>query len=183
MFKITIIVLGKLKEKAYIELEKEYIKRLSPFAKIKIIELPEVSYGKNPDLDKVKTQEAEKIVSILPKNSVVILLEESGTLRDSKDFSKFLERTGSLGKELVFVDRTAALVNQKLSEILKEGGLISTDKVAILACMNLASELLKLKEENEQIKVKLKKRLEKVLINIDTALTQEELSFITRSTE
>jgi cell division protein ZapA (FtsZ GTPase activity inhibitor) len=82
-----------------------------------------------------------------------------------------------------FVDRTTTLINQKLNKILKKRGLISTDKVAILACMNLASELLKLKEENEQIKVKLKKRLEKVLINIDTALTQEELSFITRSTE
>jgi 23S rRNA (pseudouridine1915-N3)-methyltransferase len=116
MFKITIIVLGKLKEKAYIELEKEYIKRLSPFAKIKIIELPEVSYGKNPDLDKVKTQEAEKIVSILPKNSVVILLEESGTLRDSKDFSKFLERTGSLGKELVFVIGSGVGLHSSLKE-------------------------------------------------------------------
>ena len=103
MFKIKIVVLGKFKEKAYRELEAEFLKRLSPFAKIKVIELPEIGYGKNHDLEKIKQQEAEKIVKQLPEGAVVILLEEKGTLRNSKDFAVFLERVGGLGKELVFV--------------------------------------------------------------------------------
>jgi 23S rRNA (pseudouridine1915-N3)-methyltransferase len=103
MFKIKIIVLGKFKEKAFLELEKEYLKRLSPFAKIKVIELPEIGYGKNQDTQKIKEQEAQKIIGQLPKDAIVILLEEKGTLRNSRDFAVFLERVGGLGKELVFV--------------------------------------------------------------------------------
>jgi 23S rRNA (pseudouridine1915-N3)-methyltransferase len=103
MFKIKIIALGKFKEKAYRELEAEFLKRLSPFAKIKVIELPEIGYGKNQDLEKVKEQEAEKIIKQLPNDGVIILLEEKGNLRNSKDFAGFLERVGGLGKELVFV--------------------------------------------------------------------------------
>ncbi|MBI5530721.1 MAG: 23S rRNA (pseudouridine(1915)-N(3))-methyltransferase RlmH [Candidatus Doudnabacteria bacterium] len=103
MFKIKIIVLGKFKESAYKELEAEYLKRLSPFAKIKVIELPEIGYGKNQEIEKIKEQEAEKIIKQLPENGIVILLEEKGTLRNSPDFATFLERTGGLGKELIFV--------------------------------------------------------------------------------
>jgi len=103
MFKIRIIALGKFKEKAYKELEAEYLKRLNPYAKIKVVELPEISYRGSQDLDRVKEKEAESIIKQLPEGSVVILLEEKGSLRNSKDFATFLERTGGLGKELVFV--------------------------------------------------------------------------------
>jgi 23S rRNA (pseudouridine1915-N3)-methyltransferase len=103
MFKIRIIALGKFKEAAYRDLEKEFLKRLSPFAKIKVVELPEVSYGKNNNLDRIKQKEAESIIKNLPENGIVILLEEKGTLRDSKIFAQFLQRSGGLGKELVFV--------------------------------------------------------------------------------
>lgn len=116
MFKINIIALGKFKEKAYFELEKEYLKRLSPFCKLKLVELAEVSYGKNQDLEKVKQQEAEKIIKQLPKDSIVILLEEKGTLRNSKDFANFLERLGGLGREITFVLGSGI----GLSETLKE---------------------------------------------------------------
>lgn len=103
MFKITIVCLGKFKEKAFKDLEQEYLKRLSPFAKVKVIELPEIGYKPGQDLDKVKQQEAESIEKHLPKNAIVILLEETGKLRNSKEFAQFLDRTGSLGQELAFV--------------------------------------------------------------------------------
>ena len=69
------------------ELEKEYLKRLTQYAKVKIVELPEVPYRANDNLEKVKEQEAEKIIAQLPKDGLVILLEEKGTLRDSKNFA------------------------------------------------------------------------------------------------
>jgi 23S rRNA (pseudouridine1915-N3)-methyltransferase len=116
MFKIKIIALGKFKEKAYKELEAEFLKRLSPFAKIKVVELPEIGYGKNQDLEKIKQQEAEKIIKQLPKDGVVILLEEKGTLRSSNDFAVFLERIGGLGKELVFVIGSGIGLHQSLHQ-------------------------------------------------------------------
>lgn len=103
MLKIKIIALGKLKEIAYTDLEKEFLKRLPPFAKVKVFELAEVSYGKNPDLEKVKQQEMELIVKHLPSDGIIILLEEKGTQRTSRDFAKFLDRIGGLGSEIVFV--------------------------------------------------------------------------------
>ncbi|MDE2311990.1 MAG: 23S rRNA (pseudouridine(1915)-N(3))-methyltransferase RlmH [Patescibacteria group bacterium] len=103
MLKIRVVTLGKLKEQAFRDLEMEYLKRLSPFAKLKIVELPEISYRGNGDIDRAKQQEAEKIIKQLPEGGIVILLEEKGTLRNSKEFAAFLERTGGLGKELVFV--------------------------------------------------------------------------------
>lgn len=103
MFKIRIIALGKFKEKAFLELEREYLKRLNIYAKIKVVELPEVPYRKNDLPERVKEKEAETIIKHLPEGALVILLEEKGTLRNSVDFAAFLERVGAIGKEVVFV--------------------------------------------------------------------------------
>ena len=103
MLKIKIIVLGKLKEQAYKDLEKEFLKRLSPFAKVKLVELAEVSYGKNFEPERIKEQEANLILKQLPNDGIIILLEEKGVLRNSRDFSNFVERIGGMGRELVFV--------------------------------------------------------------------------------
>ena len=82
-----------------------------------------------------------------------------------------------------FVERTAKLVNERMSEIIRDGGVIPTDKVAILACMNIASELLKLQEDNQTTKDRMRKKLEKVLAVIDTCLAQEDLSYVTKQDE
>ncbi len=103
MLKITIICLGKFKEKAYIELEKEYLKRLKPFAKVKVVELAEVSYRSEDTAMKAKQKEADLVVKQLPDDGIIILLEEKGQKRDSVEFAQFLERIGGIGQEIVFV--------------------------------------------------------------------------------
>ncbi len=119
--KVTIICLGKFKEKAYIELEKEYLKRLSPFAKVKIIELSEESYTKNTDIDRIKQKEADSIIKNIPNNSgtgcIVILMEEKGTLRNSKDFALNYERISSLGQEIVFIIGSGVGLHESLKQI------------------------------------------------------------------
>lgn len=116
MFKIRIVVLGKFKEEAYTELEAEYLKRLNLYAKIKVVELSEEPYRKNDDVDKIKEREADNIIKQLPENAVIILLEEKGNLRNSKDFSVFLERVGGLGKELVFVIGSGVGLHESLKQ-------------------------------------------------------------------
>jgi 23S rRNA (pseudouridine1915-N3)-methyltransferase len=103
MQKITIICLGKFKEKAFIELEKEYLKRLSAFAKINLVELKEVSYREGQDIESVKLKEAALIQNHIPENAIVILLEEKGAVRNSQDFANFFGRITSLGQEIVFI--------------------------------------------------------------------------------
>lgn len=116
MFKIKIICLGKLKEKAFAELEKEYLKRLSPFAKLRLVELSEVPYKKSADMERAKEKEAELITKHIPDGSLVIMLEEKGTLRNSKDFASFLERIGSLGQEIVFIIGSGAGLHKSLKD-------------------------------------------------------------------
>lgn len=118
MYKITIIALGKLKEKAYQELEKEFLKRLSPFAKVSLVELPEEPYTKNADLERIKHKEAEKIKKQLPESgAIVVLLEEKGKLRDSVQFAQNLERIGSLGQEIVFILGSGIGLHESLKEV------------------------------------------------------------------
>jgi 23S rRNA (pseudouridine1915-N3)-methyltransferase len=116
MLKIKIIALGKLKELAYREMEREFLKRLSPFAKVKLLELPEVPYGKNFDLERVKEREALAIINNLPVDGMVILLEEKGVLRNSQDFAKFVDRLGGMGRELVFVIGSGIGLHKALHE-------------------------------------------------------------------
>ena len=116
MFKLRIIALGKFKEQAYLELEKEYLKRLRSYAKIEVIELPEVPYRVHQDLNSIKEKEAEKIIKQLPENGIVILLEEKGIARNSHDFAQFLQRTGGLGKELVFVIGSGIGLHESLKQ-------------------------------------------------------------------
>ncbi len=117
MLKIKIICLGKFKEEAFVQLEKEYLKRLSPFAKVKLVELPEVSYKTSDDIGRAKKKEAEVITKQLSANSIVILLQEKGTLRNSVDFANFLERIGNLGQELTFVIGSGAGLDESLNTI------------------------------------------------------------------
>lgn len=114
--KITIVCLGKYKESAYIQLEKEYIKRLHLYSTIKVIEIPEEPYYKNTDLELIKLKEAEKIKKYLNKGSIVILLSENGTERSSVEFSKNLERLSSLGQELIFVIGSGIGLHDSLKE-------------------------------------------------------------------
>ncbi len=116
MFKIKIIALGKLKEKAFLELEREYLKRLTPYAKIKVVELPEAPYRGRDDLNRVKEKEAESIIKQLPENAIVILLEEKGSLRNSLDLAHFFERLGALNKEIIFVIGSGAGLHPMLHQ-------------------------------------------------------------------
>ena len=103
MVKATIICLGKYKEKAFLELEKEYLKRLKTFAKVSVIELSEVPYRDGQDIDQIKLKEAKLIEARIPKSAIVMILEEKAQSRNSVELAKFLERLSSLGQELVFV--------------------------------------------------------------------------------
>lgn len=114
--KITVVCLGKYKESAYIELEKEYLKRLRPYSVIKVVEIPEEPYFKNSDLENIKLKEAEKIKKYLNKGSIVIILEESGTERSSKEFAKNMDRLSSLGQELIFVLGSGIGLHESLKE-------------------------------------------------------------------
>lgn len=116
MLKIRIICIGKLKEKAYVELEKEFLKRLSPFAKVKVVELLEVPYRSADTVAKAKSKEADMVIKQIPHDGIIILLEEKGQERDSIAFSEYLERIGNLGQEIVFILGSGIGLHESLKE-------------------------------------------------------------------
>lgn len=103
MLNITILVLGKLKEKYWVEAEKEYLKRLLPYTKIKIIELPEEAFSDKDNIEIIKKKEANKIQKNIPNNSFVISLHERGTELTSTQLANFLEENSTRGENLVFI--------------------------------------------------------------------------------
>lgn len=103
MLNISIIVLGKLKETYWKDAEAEYLKRLSPYAKVTIKELPEEAFRDTDDREKIKLVEAEKIKKHIPEGCVLIALHEKGKECDSPLFARFMEKNSEQGQQLVFV--------------------------------------------------------------------------------
>lgn len=91
---INIIAVGKIKEKYIIEGIKEFSKRLSRYAKLKIIEIDDEKAPENlsqKDMEKVMEKEGEKIISKIPQNSFIISLEIEGKSISSEILSKKIE--------------------------------------------------------------------------------------------
>ena len=70
MFDITLITMGKLKEKFYISAAEEYKKRLGGYCKFTLLELPEVRLPENPSPAEISAgleKEADLIFQKIPK--------------------------------------------------------------------------------------------------------------------
>lgn len=92
--KITIISVGKIKEKAIESIINEYKKRLSKYVNLELIEVPDEPIKENskPNDDIiVKNKEGEKILSKLNPSSFKIALDLKGVELDSIEFSKKIE--------------------------------------------------------------------------------------------
>ena len=87
MQRVTILCVGKLKEKFYMEAVSEYTKRLSRHCKLEILELPEQRLSDNPsqgEIDAALEREAAAIREKLPKGGAVIAMCIEGKLMDSE---------------------------------------------------------------------------------------------------
>ncbi|MDR3982158.1 MAG: 23S rRNA (pseudouridine(1915)-N(3))-methyltransferase RlmH [Dysosmobacter sp.] len=77
MQKVTLICVGKLKEKFYAQATEEYAKRLSRFCKLEIVELPESRLSDSPspaEISQALTAEAALIEAKLPKGSALVAM-------------------------------------------------------------------------------------------------------------
>ena len=107
MLGITIIALGKLKEKYLRDACDEYKKRLGTLCKLKIFELDPVKLSDNPsqtEIDKALEKEAKEIFSKIPQNAKVVAMCIEGKQMPSEKLSSFFESTAVSGKaEIVFI--------------------------------------------------------------------------------
>lgn len=105
--KITILCVGKIKEKFYRDAVAEYCKRLGRYCKLEIIE---VADEKTPDgvsetvENQIREKEGERILAKIKDGAYVIALAIDGKMRDSMELAKHVEQLGIQGKsQIVFV--------------------------------------------------------------------------------
>jgi 23S rRNA (pseudouridine1915-N3)-methyltransferase len=107
MTKITILGVGKLKEKFLSDAVREYDKRLKRFAIVNIIELkdePHKDQLSKKELESIKEIEGKKILEKIPSNSFVIALDILGVSFSSETFAqKILELQTYVSSHLTFI--------------------------------------------------------------------------------
>lgn len=87
MFTITLITVGKLKEKFYLAAAAEYEKRLKGYCQFQLIELPEVRLPEDPSPAEISAgleKEADAIIAKIPKGAWFCVLTPEGKLLSSE---------------------------------------------------------------------------------------------------
>lgn len=121
-FEIDVIVVGNLKEKALVELQKEYTKRLKGYVKLNLIELKDVS--NSYDEKTVLKKEAQLILKVLDVNSHIVIMDIQGKEFTSVGFADYLDKvvtyenskfTFVIGGSLGIDQEVKALANSKIS--------------------------------------------------------------------
>lgn len=101
MFNITLIAMGKLKEKFYLSAAAEYEKRLKGYCQFNLIELPEVRLPDNPspaEISSTLEKEADIIMEKIPKGSWFCTLTPEGKMLSSEDLAEKLKSVKLSGK-------------------------------------------------------------------------------------
>ena len=105
--KITLITVGKLKEKYWVQAVDEYKKRISKYAKIELVEVADEKEPNNAsekDIEQIKDKEAERILSKIKDTQHVVTLEIHGKTYTSEKLAAEYQRWMNTGKsDVVFV--------------------------------------------------------------------------------
>ena len=120
MFDITLIVMGKLKEKFYLSAAAEYEKRLKGYCSFKIIELPEHRLPEDPSPAEIQAgldKEAELIFAKVPKNSWLCIFTPEGKILSSEEFAGKLKEVKNMGKSSAcFLIGSSFGISQKVKD-------------------------------------------------------------------
>lgn len=101
MFSITLLTVGKLKEKFYMAATEEYAKRLNMYCKFRLIELPETRLPERPNASEIAAglaKEAELIFSSIPKGAWFCVLTPEGKELSSEELANKMKNIKLEGK-------------------------------------------------------------------------------------
>ncbi len=104
---ITVICVGRIKEKFYKDAIGEYSKRLSRYCKLNMIEVADEMTPEgcsDVEKDRILSREAERIIARLPESAHLVTLEIRGKEYSSEALSSYIEDLGIGGvSHMVFV--------------------------------------------------------------------------------
>ena len=101
MFSVTLITVGRLKEKFYLSAAEEYAKRLKAYAKFDLIELPEQRLPEDPSAAQIEAglkKEGEQILAKIPRGAWLCVLSPEGRMLSSEQLADTLAGVKSGGK-------------------------------------------------------------------------------------
>ena len=115
--KIKIIALGKIKEKFLKEGIDEFLKRLTPYASLEIVELNPIDIKDENLVQKALDEEGVNILSHIKDNSFVITTEIKGKQLSSEEFASKINEISMSGiSELVFVIGSSCGLSNNVSQ-------------------------------------------------------------------
>ena len=95
----------------------EFLKRLTPYAAVSVVEVPPVQIKDENLTQKALMEEGEKILALVKPTDYLITLEIQGTQFSSEDFgAKLKELTNSGVQEIVFVIGSSCGIGKNVSE-------------------------------------------------------------------
>jgi 23S rRNA (pseudouridine1915-N3)-methyltransferase len=101
---IQFVVIGKLKEKYLIDGIQEYVKRMSPYAKVSITELSDEKAPETMSIaeeEQVRNKEGERILAAIKADAHVIALAIQGETWTSEQFASHMDKLATYGKSAV----------------------------------------------------------------------------------
>lgn len=105
--KITILCVGKIKEKFYRDAIEEYKKRLSKYCKLEIVEVADEKTPENAspiEEEKIKQKEAERMEKYLKQGAYIVALAIDGKMLDSVELANKIDKLGITGtSHIIFI--------------------------------------------------------------------------------
>jgi 23S rRNA (pseudouridine1915-N3)-methyltransferase len=101
---ISIVTVGKLKEKYLKQGIEEYLKRLGSYAKVEVIEVPDEKAPEElseTEMIQVKQKEGERILAKIGPDTYVIALAINGKLKSSEELADTLDKLATYGKSKI----------------------------------------------------------------------------------
>ena len=124
MIRITVVAVGKLKERFWTDACAEYLKRLKAYAKVEVKEIADIDLAKAGGVDAARDREGSAVLAAVPEQSHAILLAIEGKERSSEGLARRLDDLALTGKsDLTFIvggsdgvsDAVRARANEQLS--------------------------------------------------------------------
>ncbi len=103
---IKVVIAGKVRERYLREGAAEYLKRLSPYAKVDLVEVqdePVPERASRKDLASARDVEAERILRAVREGNYLVAMDMRGKQMSSEDLSRWLQERSLVGESsLVF---------------------------------------------------------------------------------
>lgn len=103
MLNLTLICVGKLTTKHWLEAENTYLTRLKPYVKLNYLEIPEEKFSDEAERAVIQRKEAAKILAKVPTGSTLVALHEAGKSFTSPQLAKWLDEHSTRGENITLV--------------------------------------------------------------------------------